>query len=79
MAVVIRLKREGGKKQPHYRIIVTDSRKPRDGRFIEKLGYYDPIKGQEAAFVDRDRAVYWLDHGARPSETVRNIFKRLHI
>ncbi|HDL64813.1 MAG TPA: 30S ribosomal protein S16, partial [Proteobacteria bacterium] len=53
MAVVIRLKRGGGKKQPHYRIVVADSRKARDGKIIEKLGYYDPKNGQEAALVDR--------------------------
>ncbi|MFH1037370.1 MAG: 30S ribosomal protein S16 [PVC group bacterium] len=62
--------RGGGRKQAHYRIVVSDSRCPRDGRFIEKIGHYDPEKGQEAAVVDRDRARYWLDQGAKPSETV---------
>lgn len=79
MAAVIRLRREGGKKQPHYRLVVTDSRKSRDGRFIEKLGHYDPVRGQEAAVVDGDRARYWLQQGARPSETVGQIFKKLGI
>lgn len=79
MAVVIRLKRGGGKKEPHYRIVVADSRKARDGKIIEKLGYYDPKNGQEAASVDRDRANYWLSQGARMSDTVRSIFKKLHI
>lgn len=79
MAVVIRLRREGGKKQPHYRIVVTDSRSPRDGRFIEKIGHYDPKQGQEAAVVDADRARYWMGQGARPSDTVGDIFKRLNI
>ncbi len=79
MAVVIRLKRGGGKKQPHYRIVVADSRKARDGKIIEKLGYYDPKNGQEAALVDRDRANYWLGQGARMSDTVRSIFKKLHV
>ena len=79
MAVVIRLKRGGGKKQPHYRIVVADSRKARDGKIIEKLGYYDPKAGQEAASVDRDRANYWLGQGARTSETVRSIFKKLQV
>lgn len=79
MAVVIRLMRGGGKKQPHYRIVVADSRKARDGKIIEKLGYYDPKNGQEAASVDRDRANYWLGNGAQVSDTVRSIFKRLQI
>jgi len=79
LAVVIRLKRGGGKKEPHYRIVVADSRKARDGKIIEKLGYYDPKNGQEAASVDRDRANYWLSQGARMSDTVRSIFKKLHI
>ncbi len=79
LAVVIRLRREGGKKEAHYRIVVTDSRSPRDGRFIENIGYYDPADGQEAAVVERDRARYWLDQGAKPSDTVGDIFKRLQI
>ncbi len=79
MAVVIRLRREGGKKQPHYRIVVTDSRSPRDGRFIEKIGHYDPKRGQETAVVDGERARYWLGQGARPSDTVGDIFQRLNI
>jgi small subunit ribosomal protein S16 len=79
LAVVIRLKRGGGKKEPHYRIVVADSRKARDGKIIEKLGYYDPKNGQEAASVDRDRANYWLSQGARMSDTVRSIFKKLHV
>ncbi len=79
MAVVIRLKRGGGKKQPHYRIVVADSRKARDGKIIEKLGYYDPKNGQETASVDQDRANYWLSQGARMSDTVRSIFKKLHV
>lgn len=79
MAVVIRLKRVGGRNQPAFRIIVADSRSPRDGRFIERLGSYDPIKGQEEASVNRERALYWLGQGARPSETVKDIFKRLRI
>ena len=79
MAVVIRLKRIGEKKQPHYRIVVADSRKARDGKIIEKLGYYDPKSGQEAASVDRDRANYWLSEGAQMSDTIRSIFKKLHV
>lgn len=79
MAVMIRLRRVGGKNQPYFRVVVADSRSPRDGRFIEKLGYYDPIRGQEFARVDRDRARYWLERGAQPTKTVRDIFKRLQI
>ena len=79
MAVVIRLKRVGEKKQPHYRIVVADSRKARDGEIIEKLGHYDPKNGQEAALVDRDRANYWLSQGAQMSDTVRSIFKKLQV
>ncbi len=79
MAVVIRLKRVGGKNQPCFRVVVADSRSPRDGRFIEKLGSYDPVRGQEVVQVDRERARYWLDQGAQPSDTVRDIFKRLQI
>ena len=79
MAVVIRLKRVGGKKQPYFRVVVADSRFPRDGRFIENLGDYDPIAGQESARVKQDRAHYWMEQGALPSETVRSIFKKLKI
>ncbi len=79
MAVVIRLRREGGKKQPHYRVVVADSRSPRDGRFIEKIGHYDPARGQEAAVVDGERARHWLERGAQPSDTVKQIFKKLKI
>jgi small subunit ribosomal protein S16 len=79
LAVVIRLKRGGAKKLPHYRIVVADSRKPRDGRVIEEIGHYDPVKGKECASVDRDRANYWIGEGARVTDTVRGIFKRLHV
>ncbi len=79
MAVVIRLRREGGKNQPHYRVVVADSRNPRDGRFIEKIGHYDPGRGQKEAVVDGERARYWLGQGARPSDTVGQIFKKLGI
>lgn len=79
MAVVIRLLRGGGKKQPHYRIVVADSRNPRDGKIIEKLGYYNPKEGQNAALVNKDRANYWIGNGARVTNTVRSIFKRLQI
>lgn len=79
MAVAIRLKRVGGRKEPHFRIVAADSRSPRDGRFIENLGHFDPTRGQEAATVNRGRVRYWLEKGAQPSRTVKDIFKRLKI
>lgn len=79
MAVVIRLKRVGAKNQPYFRIVVADSRSPRDGRFIENLGDYDPIVGTEGARVKQERARYWMGQGALPSETVKSIFKKLKI
>jgi small subunit ribosomal protein S16 len=76
MAVCIRLKRLGPKNKPVYRIVVADQRKPRDGRFIEEIGFYDPkIKGQNFT-VKLNRADYWLKVGAQPSDTVRSILKK---
>lgn len=75
MAVVIRLKRMGTKKKPHSRIVVTDKRMPRDGRFIEELGYYDPSHNPPLAKINKERAQYWLDKGAKPSDIVKNILK----
>jgi len=77
MAVKIRLFRAGSKKKPFYRIVVSDSASPRDGRFIEILGYYDPSKGIESANLKRDLYEAWLAKGAVPTETVRNIVKSL--
>lgn len=78
MAVVIRMRRTGRKNRPCFRINVTDSRFPRDGRMIETLGLYDPIRKDEAAqiTIDVDRARHWLKTGAKPSETVASIFRR---
>lgn len=76
MAVHIRLRRGGKKKQPHYRIVVADSSSPRDGRFIERIGYYDPIPEIEEVSVDRERLIYWLKEGAIPTDTVRSLLKR---
>ncbi len=76
MAVVMRLKRVGGKNQPSYRIVVADTRSPRDGKFLENLGSYDPVRGQDRTVLDADRARYWLDQGAQPSKTVQDILKR---
>ncbi len=75
MAVKIRLKRMGKKKQPYYRIVVADARSPRDGRFIEQLGTYDPSKNPSEFKIDEERAKKWLDDGAQPTETVGKLFK----
>lgn len=78
MTVVIRMKRSGRKNRPCYRISVADSRFPRDGRTIESLGFYDPIapRPENQVSIDAERARYWLERGAQPSETVRSILKR---
>ena len=76
MAVKIRLRRMGQKKAPFYRIVVADSRSPRDGRFIEEIGYYDPTKEPSEIRVDEEAAKKWLANGAQPTETVRNLFKQ---
>ena len=75
MAVKIRLRRMGAKKAPFYRIVVADSRYPRDGRFIEELGYYDPTKEPSVIKVDAEKAKKWIANGAQPTDTVRAIFK----
>jgi len=75
MAVKIRLKRMGAKKAPFYRIVVADSRSPRDGRFIEEIGYYDPTKNPSVISVDAQKAQKWLKDGAQPTDTVRKILK----
>lgn len=76
MAVRIRLRRQGRKKAPTYRIIVADSRSPRDGKFIEILGQYAPRAGEQAVQLDVARANYWLDNGAQPSDTVRSLLRK---
>ena len=76
MAVSIRLRREGTKNRPYYRIVVADSRSPRDGRFIEIIGTYDPKQtGQNSSF-SVERAEYWISKGAQPSDTVRSLIKK---
>lgn len=75
MAVKIRLRRMGKKKSPYYRIVVADSRSPRDGRFIEEIGTYDPKKDPSEFKVDEEAARKWLANGALPTETVSKIFK----
>ncbi|UTR10892.1 MULTISPECIES: 30S ribosomal protein S16 [Evansella] len=74
MAVKIRLKRMGAKKSPFYRVVVANSRSPRDGRFIEEIGTYNPLKNPVEFNVDEDKALKWMMDGAKPSDTVRNLF-----
>ena len=76
MAVKIRLRRMGAKKAPFYRIVVADGRYPRDGRFIEEIGYYDPTKEPSVVKVDAEKAKTWLANGAQPTDTVRSILKK---
>lgn len=76
MAVKIRLKRMGAKKSPFYRIVAADSRYPRDGRFIESLGYYNPTTEPATVKIDEALAMKWLKEGAQPSDTVRNLFSK---
>ena len=73
MAVKLRLKRMGSKQRPFYRIIAADSRSPRDGRFIESVGTYDPIKKDENVTVDEEKVLKWLNNGAQPTDTVKSI------
>lgn len=79
MATKIRLTRMGRKGRPFYRIVVADSRAPRDGRIIESLGYYNPLTKESDVKIDRTRALYWLETGATPSDTVQNLFSGLGI
>ena len=76
MAVKIRLNRMGAKKNPFYRIVVADSRAPRDGRFIEVLGNYDPSKQPAVVNVDEAKVLDWLNKGAQPTDTVKNLFSK---
>jgi small subunit ribosomal protein S16 len=76
LAVKIRLRRMGAKKNPFYRIVVAESRSPRDGAFIEEIGYYDPKKQPAVVEVEAERASYWLRNGAQPSQTVRDILRK---
>src|SRR5437868_1634628 len=74
--VRIRLRRTGRKKAPYFRIVIADSQSPRDGRFIEIIGQYAPRQGNDAVNLKVDRANYWLDKGAQPSDTVRSLLRR---
>jgi len=76
MAVKIRLRRMGAMKAPFYRVVVADSRYPRDGRFVEEIGYYDPTKEPSVIKIDADKAKEWIAKGAQPTDTVKVILKK---
>ena len=76
MAVKIRLRRMGAKKNPYYRIVVADSRYPRDGRFIEEIGTYNPLTSPSEVKVDAEKAKQWLGNGAQPTDTVKALLKK---
>ena len=76
MAVSIRLRREGAKNRPYYKVVVADSRSPRDGKFIELIGTYDPKKPGDNSMIKVERAEHWIARGARPSDTVRSLLKK---
>ncbi|WP_138206672.1 30S ribosomal protein S16 [Haloimpatiens lingqiaonensis] len=74
MAVKIRLRRMGAKKAPFYRVVVADSRSPRDGRFIDEIGYYNPTTEPTTVKIDEEKALKWVKNGAQPSDTVKKLF-----
>ncbi len=76
MSVKIRLKRVGAKKTPFYRIVIADSRAPRDGRSIEQIGTFNPLENPAIVKIDEDKAIDWMTKGAQPSDTVRNLFSK---
>ena len=79
MSVKIRLKRIGAKKAPFYRVVVADSRYPRDGRFIEEIGYYNPLTTPVDIKIDSEKAKKWISNGAQPTETVKSLLKKAGI
>ncbi len=79
MAVKIRLRRMGAKKAPFYRVVVADSRFPRDGRFIEEIGYFDPTKDPAIVNIDGEKAKQWIANGAQPTDTVKALLKKNNI
>ena len=79
MAVKIRLRRMGAKKAPFYRVVVADSRFPRDGRFIEEIGYYNPLTDPADIKINAEKATKWINNGAQPTETVRTLLKKAEI
>lgn len=76
MAVKLRLKRGGSKQRPYYKIVASDSRSPRDGRFIEEVGTYNPIPEKYEVTIDEEKALYWLSKGAEPTDTVKNLLSK---
>lgn len=76
MATKIRLKRMGAKKNPFYRIVVADARSPRDGRFIEEIGYYDPATDPATIKIDEEKAMKWLAEGAKPTDTAKSLLQK---
>ncbi len=76
MATRIRLKRMGAKKNPFYRVVVADARAPRDGRFIEEIGFYDPSTDPATIKIDEEKALKWLANGAKPSDTAKSLFQK---
>ncbi|MBC2578944.1 30S ribosomal protein S16 [Clostridium sp. DJ247] len=76
MAVKIRLRRMGAKKAPFYRIVVADSRSPRDGRFVEEIGYYNPTTEPATIKVDEEKAVQWIKNGAQPTDVIKRLFTK---
>ena len=76
MAVKMRLRRMGAKKAPFYRVIVADSRSPRDGRFIDEIGYYNPLTNPAEIKIDAEKSKKWIDNGAQPTETVKSLLKK---
>ena len=79
MVVRIRLARHGRKKRPFYRLVVADSRTPRDGKFIEMIGTYNPLTDPAEVKVDEERAIYWLKVGAQPSDTARSLLRKVGV
>ena len=79
MAVKIRLRRIGAKKKPFYRVVVADSRYPRDGRFIEEIGYYNPLEDPAVLKIDAEKAKKWIENGAQPTDTVKALLKKAGI
>jgi small subunit ribosomal protein S16 len=79
MAVKIRLKRIGAKKSPFYRVVVADSRFPRDGRFIEEIGTYNPVVNPTLINIDGEKALKWIKNGAQPTDTVKSLLKKMEI
>lgn len=79
MSVKIRLTRKGSKKKPFYRVVVADSRCPRDGRIIEEIGYYNPISEPKEIKIDDEKAISWMNKGARPTDTVAKLFAKVGV